>query len=313
MVFEGKQKYIIQIILIGISLFIVAFFAESRKVGNGKLQAVFCNVGQGDAIYLKTPKGSDILIDGGPDEKVLQCLAGRMPFWDKTLELVVVSHPQADHITGLIPVFNRYRIKNIILGSGNKMLTSEFVELKKIIKEQNITTKYPLSGQKIEFEDGVTIDILWPEKKWLADRLFDQNGRILGASVGSLSNSHQKYVFNGDLNSSSLILLVKYHNFKVLLTGDADNKVQELMLKNANFFQVDVLKVPHHGSKNALLDDFLIKIDPKIAIISVGKNSFGHPSKEIETKFYQKKIRLMRTDKEGEIGIESTGSGFAIM
>jgi competence protein ComEC len=268
--------YLLFFILILLVLFLAVFISLPDK----KLHVVFCDVGQGDAIYIQTPSGSDILIDGGPSDKIISCLSSHMPFYDRKIELVILTHPQSDHYTGLISVLERYAIdefKQVEPVIENK--TAKYEKLKDLLKKGNIKENYLFSGGKV-VADGLNILTLWP-----------------------ISDS-PKYTKNTDktLNANSLVLRLSYGGFDMLLPGDADEEVQQKLEAVAD---VEVLKVPHHGSKQALSLPFLDMIRPQLAVISVGKNSYGHPSKETINKLTGRKIEVLRTDEKGDIELIS--------
>lgn len=286
-----KKKAALLGIIVSLGFLVFSLFSSFP---NGKLLVVFCNVGQGDAIYIKTPRGADILVDGGPDGKVLDCLSKHMPFWDREIELAFLTHPQADHLNGMLSVLQRYKVLNFGIGiEGNK--TEGYKKLLELLKDNNVKVFNPYLGQKISFEDGISFDILWPYSDWVAKQVGE--GAVLGAKTST------------DLNSFSTVLLLRYKDFDALLTGDADSKIQDEILKDNNLGKVDVLKVPHHGSKTGLLENFLQTVRPKLAVISVGKNSYGHPSGELIERLKQIGAIVKRTD-EGVVKIESNGSGF---
>lgn len=282
-----------------------------------KLHLVFCDVGQGDAILIQ--KGENqMLIDGGPNNKVLDCLSKNMPFWDRTIEIVALTHPQSDHLGGLNYVLERYSVNYFLSGpegnesagykkliekitkktSFNNPLVLESGKGNKMVGEGGIQVINPYLGQKIKFA-GVELETLWPEKNWVANSInngqlainnSDFGGAVLGASTTK------------NLNDFSLVFLLKYGQFQALFPGDADADIQdEILLNNITLNRIDILKVPHHGAKTSLRDDFLEKTRPKIAIISVGKNSYGHPSGELIKKLEDSGIKVRRTDLEGEI------------
>ncbi len=257
----------------------VLFFASLLSLPDGKLHLVFCDVGQGDAIYLRTAHGEDVLVDGGPNEKVLSCLGEHMPFYDRTIELMILSHPQADHLTGLISVLERYSVKYFV-SSGMGSETEGYQQLEKLLKDKKVSQKTELAGAKVKL-DNLILNALWP------------SGKVLGATTMA-----------SDSNDISLILELSYGQFDVLLTGDAGREVQRQL---GLIQQVDVLKVPHHGSKTALLESFLTEIKPKLAVISVGKNSYGHPTPETLELLKNAGAKILRTDKDGEIEIVSDG------
>lgn len=289
-----NKKYFVFGSVVGILLLLWSLFSS---LPSGKLLVVFCDVGQGDAIYIRTPKGADILVDGGPSGQVLNCLSKHMSFWDREIELVFLTHPQADHMNGLLAVLQRYSVKNFGIGvEGSK--EEGYKKLLELLKNHNVKVFNPYSGQKISFGDGVEFDILWPYYDWVSMQVGE--GAVLGTETGV------------DLNIFSTVIQLRYGDFDVLLTGDADEQVQDKILKYNNLGEVEVLKVPHHGAKTALTQKFLESVRPKLAVISVGKNNFGHPSGEILERLKNIGTTVKRTD-EGEVVVESEGVEYRIV
>jgi competence protein ComEC len=281
--------------LVLISLFLLGgfFFYQNSKFNDGKLHLVVCDVGQGDAIFIRTPNGSDILVDGGPDDSVLDCLAKHMPFWDRTIELMVLTHPHADHLTGLISVLNRYKVMHYVT-ENVKNDTAASKRLQAALAVQALTAKYTTSGERIDFADKTQLLTVWPTTDWMKN-LKLQDSRNLGAEGSSL-----------DVNGFCLIQLLSYGNFKTLLTGDAGSLVEDKIVSIVG--KVDVLKVPHHGSSTGISDYFLSQIDPRLAIISVGvNNKYGHPAKSALDLLSSHNIKTLRTDKDGEVEIVTDG------
>lgn len=314
-ILNDKKTYFAVAIILGL---IALIFSVIFSLPNGKLLVVFCDVGQGDAIYIKTPKGADILVDAGPSGAVLNCLSKHTPFWDREIELAFLTHPQADHLNGFLGVLQRYTVKSFGIGvEGNE--TEGYKKLLELLKNNNIKVFNPYLGQKISFDDGIDFDILWPYYDWVYKQV-EQGPPLLKASPFAKA-SEDKSAGQGavlgastktELNSFSTVLLLRYKDFEVLLTGDADAKIQDEILKNNNLGEVEVLKVPHHGSKTALLGDFLEAVKPKTAVISVGKNSYGHPNGELIERLKKVGASVKRTD-EGEVVVESGGGEYRIM
>jgi len=257
-----------------------------------KLHVVICDVGQGDAIFIRTPRGSDILIDGGPDDSVLSCLGKHMPFWDRTIELMILTHPHADHLNGLITVLNHYKILSFVSESLiNK--TAGFSELIKVIANQKIKTRYVYAGDRFLLSDSLNIQIVGPNKEFL--QTTSPNG-LIGES--------------GEF--ASLEILVKYNFFSALLTGDS----QVMELKDAissGLKDVDLLQIPHHGSRFGLDQEILNVLSPKIAVISVGKNNkYSHPTPFILDLLKSLNIKTLRTDQMGDIEVISDGKEWRI-
>ncbi len=277
--------------LITVSIWLAFFSFPSQK-----LEIVFCDVGQGDAIIIQ--KGfNQMLIDGGPNQKVLECLANNLPFFDRTIEIVALTHPQADHLTGIDFVIDRYSVDYFLSGPEGNESTGYKKLIEKIKSRKQTKIHNPYLGEKIEFA-GMEIYSLWPERSWVAQKLgtdfiasdYTKEESVLGVST------------TADLNEFSLVFLLKYGGFQALFTGDADSGIQdEILLANDSLNQIDILKVPHHGAKSALLPGFLEILNPQIAVISVGKNSYGHPSGELIKKMEELGIKVRRTDLEGEI------------
>ncbi|MEK7523212.1 MAG: MBL fold metallo-hydrolase [Patescibacteria group bacterium] len=250
-----------------LSIFFNNYFDERTKI-------VFCNVGQGDAAYIRIKNKIDVLIDAGPDKSILSCLGKYMPFWDRKIELAFLSHPNNDHYNGYFFITDRYQIdKFITIDTLDLVVSKTYKKLLKKISEKNIPVFYKISGDKIKAEDGV-FTIYWPSINFTSNNDNDFSSVIL---------------FNG-----------------VLFTGDASPFVLG-RLSHGAIKKVDILKVPHHGSKNGLTKKFLDLADPEVAVISAGKsNSYGHPSKEVLDMLKAKSVKVRRTDVEGDIVFELT-------
>jgi len=217
-----------------------------------------------------------------------------------------LTHPEADHLTGLIPVMDKYKVQMFLAGpEGNT--TAAYASLTEKLQSfcrvspcepPRGRLANPYAGEKIELGE-ITMETLWPEREWVISKLSNypianykssQEGAVLGATT-----NHAK------LNDFSLVFLLKYKNLAVLLMGDADAKIQDEIMTASPLEEVDILKFPHHGSKTGIREDFLQKISPKEAVISVGKNSYGHPSKEALDLLEKYGVTVKRTDLEGDI------------
>lgn len=262
-----------------------------------KLHVVICDVGQGDAIFLRTPSGSDILVDGGPDDSVLNCLGKHMPFWDRDLELVILTHPHADHFQGLFSVLKTYKVK-VFATEDLENKTLGFGELMNLIRSQAIHTRFVFAGDKFKLKDGVEFEIVGPSKYFLE------------------FTSPQGFI--GESNEfGSVETLVRYGKFSALLTGDSQaielNEALQSFDSAQDFSTVSVLQVPHHGSRFGLTQEILDILNPIIAVISVGaKNKYGHPTPFILDLLKSKNIKTLRTDQNGEIEVISDGKDFQI-
>lgn len=262
------------------------FFYQVSKFNDGKLHLVFCDVGQGDAIYIRSPKGLDILVDGGPDDSVLSCLSNHMPFWDRQIEVVILTHPHEDHLAGLISVIKRYSVLSFYTEEVG-VKSSVFKELTKELARKEIKIRNLQKGDTLRLKDGLVLETISP-------------------SSYQINYAKTKENIDLDANGLSVVQLVTYGRFTSLLTGDS-------ILKNSENIgsPIDVLKVPHHGSRNNLSLAFLDSINPKLAVITVGKNNrYGHPHKEILEMLEELKIKTLRTDSDGEVEVVSDGKSF---
>lgn len=300
-----KQKPFIFGLLIGTVLLFVYIFS----LPDGKLHIVFCNVGQGDAVYIRTPANEDLLIDGGPNDKVLSCLGKHMPFYDRTIDVIVLSHPQKDHLQGLISVVERYNVKYFVIGAvGNE--SEGYNRLVENIKKKNVSVKNLYKGDGFSL-GKVKFSILWPEKEWVVQNLSPSSSDL--SYLGDLSSSKVLGLSTTrDLNDFSYFVHLKYGTFDALFPGDGDSRVQPEVMSIVSLPDVEVLKYPHHGSKYGVTDDFLDTINPEFAVISVGKNPWSHPTKETLDTLLDRSIQFKRTDLDGDVEVISDGTGWRI-
>lgn len=251
----------------------IIFFTQKNN-----LEVVFLNVGQGDAILIS--EGSQqILIDGGKDGKLLlQKLGKYIPFWDRNIETVIVTHPDQDHIGGLPSVLGAYRV-NAILETNMESDSQIYKKLEEDIAKNNIEKTEAKKGIAIKFPDGASAEILYP---------FD-----------SIENTS-----SNDTNAASVVVGLTIGESKFLFTGDLPSTEEASLISDtlaANSLNSQVLKVSHHGSKYATSDDFLDAVKPQDAVISVGKNSYGHPNEETLQRLLAHKVKILRTDEVGDI------------
>ncbi len=235
---------------------------------------VFCDVGQGDGAYLRIENKIDVLIDAGPSGRILSCLGKYMPFYDKKIEYAFLSHPQKDHYGGFLDILDRYKIGTFVF-SYSESESISFKNLREKLESKNAVTQYRYAGTNILFSGDNGIRFLWPTKQFV------------GENQGL------------DPNSYSQILLFRLSGREILFTGDILPQQQRFFIDKVE--KVEILKVPHHGSKNGLTKAFLEKSTPGTAVISVGRNSYGHPSKEILKMLEVNKVKIRRTDEEGDI------------
>ena len=243
------------------------------------LEVVFFDVGQGDAIFIETPQDHQVLIDGGPDTSVLEKLGKEMPFWDKNIDLLILTHPDHDHLAGLIEVLQRYKVDNV-LWTGVVKDTAEYAKWLELLEEQQVIIAQ--AGQRIILSD-VIIDVLFP--------------------FNNLEGESPK-----DINNTSIVLRLSFKESSFLFTGDLHKSLEEDLVEKQVFLASDILKISHHGSKTSSSEKFIEYVSPEIAVISVGRNnSYGHPHQETLETLKKYDIRVERTDQRGDIKILSDG------
>ena len=286
--------------LVIIVLFIATAISFILFQPDGKLHFIACDVGQGDAILIV--KGYDqVLIDGGPNDKVLGCLSRNIPFWDKKIEMVVNTHPDADHLKGLISVLTNYQVDQVLANSVVDD-TGLFRQFHDLVMTKKIKVYSPEAGEKIKI-GTLEFAVLWP-----ADKIGDlamwqsplaQKSAVLGATTTKES-----------LNEYSVVLILKYKNFSALLTGDLSSDQESQIISRCQTINcpknIDILKVGHHGSSASTSEEFLDYFRPKQAVISVGSgNQWGHPRQDVLDRLSKVSSKILRTDLSGDIKIYS--------
>ncbi|MEA1936794.1 MAG: MBL fold metallo-hydrolase [Patescibacteria group bacterium] len=271
-----SKKYLslIIILLFLINALIAVAFWRDNSVEGKKPRVIFFDVGQGDAAMIDLEGDTQILIDGGDGKDILNKLGKYLPFYDKKIELMIMTHPDKDHIGGLVEVLRYYEVEQILM-PGIKCEKAICQERDKLIAEKDIPVKYAEFGQGIK-AGNINMTVLHP---------FE-----------SLKDKEVK-----DSNDASIIFKFTLNDSSYLLTGDAGFKVDKKLLdKNINL-EAEILKVSHHGSKYGTSNEFLQTVKPEKAIISVGKNSYGHPAGELLNRLKNINARIFRTDKIGDV------------
>ena len=261
-------------------LLILAFVAW-RASPDGRLHVVFLDVGQGDAIFIQTPSGRQVLVDGGPSERVLLSQLGRqMPFWDHTLDVMVLTHPDADHITGLVPVLERYQVDAVIFREMEH--ESEIYEYwLQLLAAEGATVYQGQAGLSLTLDEGLEMVVLHP-------------------GVELVSGSA------GNTNNNSVVTRLDYGQVSVLLPGDIEAEVERRMVAVGAPLRSTVLKAAHHGSCSSTTQEFLEAVYPAVVVISVGAdNDFGHPCADVLERL--ESWPVYRTDERGVVEVISDG------
>ncbi len=278
------SKQSLQYVVIGTFVVINIFIwtAVARVDRHGELTVAFLNVGQGDAIYIEAPNGNQMLVDGGPPSgAVLRELGRVMPFWDRTLDVVLATHPDQDHVGGLPSVLQRMRVDNVVT-TENTSGTGAYGAFEKAILEKGPRRTLARAGERIILDEGVVVEILFPNK----------------STAG------------WETNTASIIARLSYGDKSFFFTGDSPKSVEQYLVgKNGGALHTNVLKLGHHGSRTSSSKIFLSAVDPEYAVISAGKNnSYGHPHKEVIDLLGELKIPAVSTYERGTIIFKTDGN-----
>lgn len=275
---------------------IILLFLFLRTIPDDRLHLVFCDVGEGDAILI-TYRTTQVLIDGGEGERVLACLYRHLPFWDRKIELVILTHPEKDHYGGLAAVFSRWwvgKFASLPFGLKNR---PGFEELIKLVSEQKVYSFFPSQGDKIRI-GLMQFDIIWPDKNKQKE-LFElkKEGEKLTKDFFLIEEEKVSP------NEYSLVFVFRVAGFRALFLGDLPGRISQFLSWRRQFPQVELVKASHHGAEEDNPPILYQITSPKQVVISVGKNRFGHPSEELIKRLKEEGIRVRRTDQEGEISI----------
>ncbi|MBP9749048.1 MBL fold metallo-hydrolase [Patescibacteria group bacterium] len=258
------------------------------------LHAAFFAVGQGDATLLRDVDGNDILIDGGPTDAILSKLGSALPPTDRTIELVVLTHPHADHVNGLAAVLARYHVDRVLM-TGVAAGDGAYAVFQKSIAEQHIPVT--VASTTFAFDLGrMHVDVLWPQESW--------EGR---------EPPKDNLATGGGLNDTSIVLSVSHGKERLLFMGDASSAVEEALLHASSTLTADILKVGHHGSKYSTSRAFLAAVQPSHAVIEVGaKNRYKHPTLQALARLGDAGVRIFRTDQDGDVRVSMSSDALSI-
>lgn len=235
------------------------------------------DIGQGDAIFLEDVAGHQILIDGGPGNALLSALPSVMPFHDRHIDLLIVSHPHADHIAGLVEILKRYEV-DAVLDAGAIYPSAVYREWQRLIEEKGITRLVARRGERIKLAGGDVLEIIAPFQNWQDIEPKEIHDSMVVAQLWVASTS------------------------VAILTGDAEVDVESALIKAGDNLESKILKIGHHGSKTSTSEAFLTAVRPEVAIISVGDpNRYDHPSPGTLERLGQFAVPVLRTDQEGTI------------
>lgn len=282
------NRFSTKALVAGLSIVVLLVWVAAFSLPDGKLHVTFLDVGQGDAIFIQTPRGQKILVDGGPSPTTLLAALGRrMPFWERTIDLVVLTHPHDDHVSGLIPVLERYRVKAFLDG-GQEHPTPAYTHCLELVQKKDIPYQLARAGMQIQLSEGLQMKVLHPRSEFLSGT-------------------------DSDVNNNSIVLRLAHSRISFLLPGDVEEEAEAVLLSSNENLASTILKVPHHGSDTSLNLRFLEAVNPRLAVIQVGTdNKFGHPAPTTLAKLEEHGVMVLRTDQNGTVEVVSDGERYWI-
>ncbi len=267
---------IILLCLVGLIFYLD--FTEAHR----KFTFAMLDVGQGDALFIESPTGTQILVDGGPPRRILGRLARVMPLFDRTIDAIIITNPDRDHMGGFLDVLKTYKVKQVIEPGTSNDDSAIYRELKEVISKKNIPTTLAKKGMQMDLGGGVFLDILFPDRD----------------------------VSTWTTNDGSIVARLSYGETSIMLTGDTTADTEEIILRENSkaVLDSDILKVAHHGSKTSSSKSFVEAVSPQYALISDGKNNtYGHPHQQTLDTLSSLGVEVWRTDILGTVIMKSDG------
>ncbi|HET8574840.1 MAG TPA: MBL fold metallo-hydrolase [Candidatus Paceibacterota bacterium] len=263
-----KKKSLLLLIVFAFVANIVVWGAVFAAKSPRELTVAFLNVGQGDAIFIEAPDGNQMLVDAGPNGSVLRGLGKEMSFFDRYIDVAVATHPDGDHISGMLDVLPRYQVGLALISGAHADtdLDDEFADLR---KKEGVKTLEARSGMTVDLGSGVIFEIISP----------------------SSDTSNMK------TNYASIVGKLTYGSTSFMLTGDAPAEVEQTLVdRYGSKLHADILKAGHHGSKTSTSNIFLTAVDPEYTVISVGlHNPYGHPAPETVNRILESGSKILYT------------------
>jgi competence protein ComEC len=258
-------------------IFLGAGFLMLREESSDQLTLAFLDVGQGDAVLISKPRQYDLLIDGGPDPIVLSRLSDILPWYDREIDVIFLTHNHADHYQGLLAVLDKYKVGELIVSALAEPLPAPLLDS---LKRHKLSyTKMP-AGTQLQLDQTTKLKALWP---------------VAETPIA-------------DMNDRSLVLELVSGERKVWLAGDAGVAVEEALLKNNLVEDVDIFKLSHHGSDTANSEEFLELLRPEWVVAQAGAgNSFGHPNRRIIKRAERVGAQILRNDERGTVVFQTDG------
>lgn len=250
---------------------------------DGFTHVFILDVGQGDGIFIVGPSGQQLLIDAGPDLSALSAISRRMSFFDRTIDVAILTHPHLDHLYAFPELFERMDVRSTIL-TGVAVDLPQYKDMLAILKEKQLPVLIADPAHDIDLGDGLMLDILWPPPVYAG-------------------NATDK-----DINDTSIVAMLRYGQDSILLTGDMEEAEENELLASGADLHATILKAGHHGSRTSTSTGLLLAVDPDLAVISAGSsNTFGHPHVSTLKHLEHFGVSVRRTDLEETIEIVLDG------
>ena len=280
---ENKNSYKIWYVVLFLIISVVVLWNKAFAVDNNYLRVVALNIGQGDSFYVEAPNGKQMIIDGGPDKKILSELSAVMPYGDDSIDVLMITNPDKDHMAGFLDVMEKYKV-GMVLEPGTVNDSMIYKNIEKMIAEKNIPDLVARKGMKVilDKEKNVYFEVIFPDRD----------------------------VHNWTTNDGSIVGKIFYGNTSFMMTGDATIKTEGVILANNSdkYLKSDVLKAGHHGSRTSSGEAFVSVVRPSMAMISAGvNNSYGHPHQETLDTLNKFGVKILGTYDVGRFEIDSDG------
>lgn len=278
-----------KVLICGLLLCLVLLSANLTvsSIFQHKLEVSFLDIGQGDAIFITTPSGKQMLIDGGPTQKILEQISRHISYFDRSIDVMIATHPDADHVTGLIPILEKFKVDTIVL-SPSTGHTGIYADVKKHIEDEGANVHIGKVGDVIDFGDGVIVKILYPSKNYAPKK--------------------------DDTNDASVSVVIIYGDESVLLTGDLPGTEEGELMRAGLPKNITVYKAGHHGSKYSSGEQLLSYSKPEYSVISAGKNNkYGHPNSEALERLQKYSKEILSTIDKGAITFMMDGKSLEVV
>ncbi len=279
---EGSmKKYWLLIFTLGLLIITVFLICLDWQNTHRQFTFAMLEVGQGDGLFIQSPTGTQVLVDGGPPNQILGRLSQVMSPFDRSIDAIIITNPDQDHISGFLDVLKFYKVGEVF-ESGTWSDSKIYQNLEDEIKSKNIPDILAKRGMRLDLGGGAVLDILFPDRD----------------------------VSGWQTNDGSVVAKLTYGNTSIMLTGDATKLSERIVLSENTPQQMksNILKVGHHGSNTSTSPEFLQAVAPTLALISVGQdNKYGHPKQETLNELLQAGVKIFRTDQLGSIILKSDG------